>query len=150
MVGQESRAPVELALEALVTVRFESVCLMFTSSVCLGLTSVWGPPRTMLRVGVVAGVCTLWLPQVARRLWWEEAAVVPLKLCGRDDQSCNPRAGEGGMCGTTLYHRFVSLSPGSLLMCLSHPGLPVICESHSLCGHTLVSIVPMSCLAGSV
>lgn len=33
--------------------------------------------------------------KVAWGLWWEEAAVVPLKLCGRDDQSSNPRAGEG-------------------------------------------------------
>lgn len=95
-----------------------------------------------------AGVSALWLPQVAWGLWWEEAAVVPLKLCGRDDQSSNPRAGEGGMSANTQCHRFVSLTPGSLLMCLSHPGLPVICEPHILCGHTLVSIVRMSCLAG--
>lgn len=97
---------------------------------------------------MVAGVNTLWLPQVARGLWWEEAAVVPLKLCGRDDQSSSPGAREGGMSGTTLCHGFVSLSPGFLLMCLSHPGLLVICEPHILCGYTLVSVVPMSCLAG--
>lgn len=55
---------------------------------------------------------------------------------------------EREVCLETQCHRFVSLTPGSLLMCLSHPGLPVICEPHILCGHTLVSIVRMSCLAG--
>lgn len=41
---------------------------------------------------VVAGVSTLLLAQVAGRLWWEEAAMVPVKLRGRDGQPSGPGA----------------------------------------------------------
>lgn len=100
------------------------------SDLCVGT-----PKKILWECGVVAGVSTLWLPQVARGLWWEEAAVVSLKLCGRDGQPSNPRAREGGMSGTTQCHRFPS--PGSL-SCVYHTQtlLSHVSQLHILCGHT--------------
>lgn len=43
----------------------------------------------LCEVGVLVGVSTRWFSQVAGGLWWEEAAVVPVQLCGRDGQSCS-------------------------------------------------------------
>lgn len=62
----------------------------------------------------MAGVSTLRLPQVAGGLWWEEAAVVPVKLRGRDGQPRSPGAGEGGESIAMLVGR--NACPQTLLV----------------------------------
>lgn len=48
--------------------------------------------------GVVAEIHAMLLPQVAGGLRGEEAAVVPVELCGGDGQPRSPGAREGGEC----------------------------------------------------